>query len=61
MREVVAEVEKPGMLYSMGKDSSVMLHLARKVSYAVPPPFPLLLVDTTWKFSDMYAMRAHGK
>jgi sulfate adenylyltransferase subunit 2 len=58
LREVVAEVEKPVMLYSIGKDSSVMLHLAKKAFYPAPPPFPLLHVDTTWKFRDMYAMRA---
>ncbi|MBK6334378.1 MAG: sulfate adenylyltransferase subunit CysD [Betaproteobacteria bacterium] len=57
MREVVAEVEKPVMLYSIGKDSSVMLHLAKKAFYPAVPPFPLLHVDTTWKFRDMYAMR----
>jgi sulfate adenylyltransferase subunit 2 len=57
LREVVAECEKPVMLYSIGKDSSVMLHLARKAFYPAPPPFPLLHVDTTWKFRDMYAMR----
>jgi sulfate adenylyltransferase subunit 2 len=57
MREVVAEVEKPVMLYSIGKDSSVMLHLARKAFYPAVPPFPLLHVDTTWKFRDMYTMR----
>lgn len=57
MREVVAECEKPVMLYSIGKDSSVMLHLARKAFYPAVPPFPLLHVDTTWKFRDMYAMR----
>ena len=57
MREVVSEVEKPVMLYSIGKDSSVMLHLARKAFYPAVPPFPLLHVDTTWKFRDMYAMR----
>jgi sulfate adenylyltransferase subunit 2 len=56
-REVAAEVEKPVMLYSVGKDSSVMLHLARKAFYPAPPPFPLMHVDTTWKFRDMYAMR----
>ena len=56
-REVVAEVEKPVMLYSVGKDSSVMLHLARKAFYPATPPFPLMHVDTTWKFRDMYAMR----
>lgn len=57
MREVVAEAEKPVMLYSVGKDSAVMLHLARKAFYPAPPPFPLLHVDTTWKFQDMYALR----
>jgi len=57
MREVVAEAEKPVMLYSVGKDSAVMLHLARKAFYPSPPPFPLLHVDTTWKFKDMYALR----
>lgn len=56
-REVVAEVERPVMLYSIGKDSSVMLHLARKAFHPAPPPFPLMHVDTTWKFRDMYAMR----
>jgi sulfate adenylyltransferase subunit 2 len=56
-REVVAEVERPVMLYSIGKDSSVMLHLARKAFYPAKPPFPLMHVDTTWKFQDMYAMR----
>ena len=57
MREVVAEAAKPVMLYSIGKDSAVMLHLARKAFFPAPPPFPLLHVDTTWKFRDMYAMR----
>ena len=57
MREVVAEAERPVMLYSVGKDSAVMLHLARKAFYPSPPPFPLLHVDTTWKFKDMYALR----
>ncbi len=57
MREVVAEAAKPVMLYSIGKDSSVMLHLARKAFYPARPPFPLLHVDTTWKFRDMYAFR----
>jgi len=56
-REVVAEAEKPVLLYSVGKDSAVMLHLARKAFYPSPPPFPLLHVDTTWKFRDMYALR----
>jgi sulfate adenylyltransferase subunit 2 len=57
LREVVAEAANPVMLYSMGKDSSVMLHLARKAFFPAPPPFPLLHVDTTWKFRDMYAFR----
>jgi len=57
MREVVAEADKPVMLYSIGKDSTCMLHLARKAFYPAPPPFPLLHVDTTWKFRDMYALR----
>ena len=57
MREVVAETERPVMLYSVGKDSAVMLHLARKAFFPAPPPFPLLHVDTTWKFRDMYALR----
>ena len=57
LREVVAEAERPVMLYSIGKDSAVMLHLARKAFFPAPPPFPLLHVDTTWKFRDMYAMR----
>jgi sulfate adenylyltransferase subunit 2 len=57
MREVVAEAEKPVMLYSVGKDSAVMLHLARKAFYPSPPPFPLLHVDTTWKFTAMYELR----
>ena len=57
MREVVAEATNPVMLYSVGKDSAVMLHLARKAFYPSPPPFPLLHVDTTWKFKDMYALR----
>jgi sulfate adenylyltransferase subunit 2 len=57
MREVVAECESPVMLYSIGKDSSVMLHLARKAFHPAPLPFPLLHVDTTWKFRAMYAMR----
>ncbi|MBV6416430.1 MAG: Sulfate adenylyltransferase subunit 2 [Steroidobacteraceae bacterium] len=56
-REVVAECDKPVMLYSIGKDSSVLLHLARKAFYPAPPPFPLLHVDTTWKFKAMYAFR----
>jgi sulfate adenylyltransferase subunit 2 len=57
MREVVAESEKPVMLYSVGKDSACMLHLARKAFYPAPPPFPLLHVDTTWKFRAMYELR----
>src|ERR1700754_3233541 len=56
-REVVAETEKPVMLYSVGKDSAVMLHLARKAFYPSPPPFPLVHVDTTWKFQEMYKLR----
>ena len=58
MREVVAEVENPVMLYSVGKDSAVMLHVAKKAFYPSPPPFPLLHVDTTWKFQEMYKLRA---
>jgi len=58
IREVVAEAEKPVMLYSIGKDSSVMLHLARKAFWPAPPPFPFLHVDTTWKFREMYEFRA---
>jgi sulfate adenylyltransferase subunit 2 len=57
MREVVAVSENPVMLYSIGKDSAVMLHLAMKAFYPGKPPFPLLHVDTTWKFRDMYALR----
>lgn len=57
IREVAAEIERPVMLYSVGKDSAVMLHLARKAFFPAPPPFPLLHVDTTWKFRDMYALR----
>jgi sulfate adenylyltransferase subunit 2 len=57
MREVVAEAERPVMLYSVGKDSAVMLHLARKAFFPAPPPFPLLHVDTTWKFRAMYDLR----
>src|SRR3546814_1789187 len=57
MLEVVAEAERPVMLYSVGKDSAVMLHLARKAFYPAPPPFPLLHVDTTWKFQAMYDLR----
>ena len=57
MREVVAQCENPVMLYSVGKDSSVMLELAIKAFYPSPPPFPLLHVDTQWKFQEMYAFR----
>ena len=57
MREVVAEFKKPVMLYSIGKDSSVMLHLAMKAFFPSPLPFPLLHVDTTWKFREMIAFR----
>jgi sulfate adenylyltransferase subunit 2 len=57
LREVVAEAQKPVMLYSVGKDSAVMLHLAKKAFYPAPPPFPLMHVDTTWKFQDMYRLR----
>ena len=57
IREVAAEAENPVMLYSIGKDSSVMLHLAMKAFYPGKPPFPLLHVDTTWKFREMYAFR----
>jgi len=57
LREVVAECHRPVMLYSIGKDSAVMLHLARKAFYPAPPPFPLLHIDTTWKFQAMYEFR----
>ena len=57
LREVVAECHRPVMLYSIGKDSAVMLHLARKAFYPAPPPFPLLHIDTTWKFRAMYEFR----
>ncbi len=57
LRETVAEARRPVMLYSMGKDSAVMLHLARKAFFPAPLPFPLLHVDTGWKFKAMYAMR----
>tara|TARA_R110000737_G_scaffold352278_1_gene397600 strand:- start:2449 stop:3354 length:906 start_codon:yes stop_codon:yes gene_type:complete len=57
LREVAAEAENPVMLYSVGKDSAVMLHLAKKAFYPAAPPFPLLHVDTTWKFRDMYTLR----
>lgn len=56
-REVAAEAENPVMLYSVGKDSAVLLHLARKAFYPSPPPFPLMHVDTTWKFKEMYKFR----
>ena len=57
LREVVAETTRPVMLYSVGKDSAVMLHLARKAFFPATPPFPLLHVDTTWKFKAMYELR----
>jgi len=57
IREVAAEADKPVMLYSIGKDSAVMLHLAKKAFYPAPPPFPLLHIGTTWKFKDMYGLR----
>jgi sulfate adenylyltransferase subunit 2 len=57
LREVVAEAQRPVMLYSIGKDSAVMLHLAKKAFFPALPPFPLLHVDTNWKFRDMYALR----
>ena len=57
MREVVAEFENPVMLYSIGKDSSVMVHLARKAFFPGPLPFKLLHVDTTWKFQEMVEFR----
>src|SRR6476469_8369180 len=57
IREVAAECEKPVMLYSIGKDSAVMLHLAMKAFYPSKPPFPLMHVDTRWKFRDMITMR----
>jgi sulfate adenylyltransferase subunit 2 len=56
-RETVAEADRPVMLYSIGKDSAVMLHLAKKAFFPAPLPFPLLHVDTGWKFRDMYALR----
>lgn len=59
LREAVAEGENPVMLYSVGKDSSVMLHLARKAFYPALPPFPLMHVDTRWKFQEMYLFREH--
>lgn len=57
LREAVAEAQRPVMLFSAGKDSAVMLHLARKAFAPAPPPFPLLHVDTTWKFREMYDLR----
>jgi len=57
MREVVAEATNPVMLYSVGKDSSVMLHLARKAFYPAPPPFPMLHVASGWDFKDLLAHR----
>ena len=57
MREVVAEANNPVMLYSVGKDSTVLLHLAKKAFYPSSPPFPLMHVDTTWKFREMYKLR----
>ena len=57
LREVVAECDQPVMLYSIGKDSTVMLHLARKAFFPAPPPFPLLHIDSTWEFREMYALR----
>lgn len=58
MREVVANADNPVMLYSVGKDSACMLHLAKKAFWPAPPPFPLLHIDTTWKFQEMYKLRA---
>ena len=60
MREVAAEAERPVMLYSVGKDSAVMLHLAKKAFFPSPPPFPLLHIDTTWKFRAMYELRGRA-
>ena len=57
LREVAAQCARPVLLYSIGKDSAVLLHLAQKAFAPLPPPFPLLHVDTTWKFRDMYALR----
>ena len=57
IREAVAEAKNPVMMYSIGKDSGVMLHLARKAFYPAPPPFPLLHIDTRWKFQEMYMFR----
>jgi sulfate adenylyltransferase subunit 2 len=60
MREAVAGAERPVMLYSIGKDSSVLLHLALKAFYPAKPPFPLMHIDTTWKFQDMYRFRGQA-
>src|ERR1043165_3049223 len=57
MREVVAECDNPVMLYSIGKDSAAMLHLAMKAFYPAKPPFPLMHIDTTWKFREMISFR----
>src|ERR1039458_9616074 len=57
LREVAAQAARPVLLYSIGKDSSVLLHLARKAFFPARPPFPLLHIDTTWKFRDMIAFR----
>src|ERR1700741_356932 len=57
LREVAANFERPVLLYSIGKDSSALLHLARKAFHPAKPPFPLLHVDTTWKFRDMISFR----
>ena len=57
MREVVSDAQNPVMLYSAGKDSAVMLHLAKKAFFPSPPPFPLMHIDTTWKFQEMYKLR----
>ena len=57
LREVVAQCERPVLMYSAGKDSTVLLHLARLAFHPAPPPMPLLHVDTTWKFAAMYAFR----
>lgn len=59
LREATAEAQNPVMMYSIGKDSGVMLHLARKAFYPAPPPFPLLHIDTRWKFQEMYLFRDH--
>jgi 3'-phosphoadenosine 5'-phosphosulfate sulfotransferase (PAPS reductase)/FAD synthetase len=57
LREAVAEAQRPVMLYSIGKDSATMLHLAKKAFHPAPPPFPLLHIDTMWKFRAMYELR----